>query len=180
MHAATHGVLAAVASVILGVAAHVLGGGFGGHGPSTAHVLVLIALALVVGVVRANQVRVTEERRSRGHIRNGWIGTASALVGGQIAAHLALSMLGHGSSVVPDGRMTAWHIIAVPIVVVVLVLAERVERAFASRVAHLTRVAAGVAVGAEVSWTAVFVDVRRCVPRDVFSSAGIRGPPMSV
>ncbi|WP_336793064.1 hypothetical protein [Gordonia malaquae] len=178
VHAATHGVLAAAASVILGVAAHVLGGGFGGHGPSTAHVLVLMALAIVVGVVRANQVRLTEERRSRGRIHNDWIGTASAVVGGQIAAHLALSMLGHGSSVLPDARMTAWHAIAVPVVVVVLVLAERVERAFASRLADLTRLAAGVTVVAEVSWKPVFVDLPPSVSQDVFSSAGIRGPPV--
>jgi hypothetical protein len=178
VHAATHGVFAAAASVILGVAAHVLGGGFSGHGASTAHVLVLIALAMVVGVVRANQVRITEERRSRGHIRNGWTGTASAVVGGQIAAHLALSMLGHGSSIVPDARMTAWHVIAVPVVVVVLVLAERVERAVASRVADLTRLAAGADVDVAASWRPVFVDVPRGVSRDVFSSAGIRGPPL--
>lgn len=170
---ATHGVLAGVVSVVLGVAAHGFGGGFGAHGPATSHVVILVALAVVVGVVRAGQVR--GERRAGG---SGRAATAAALIGGQIATHAALALLGHGA-IAPDTSMLVWHVIALPAAVAVLVVAERLARMYGSQVAVVRALAEGFEPDDIVPTAAVPVVARRYTLA-LQSASGVRGPPATV
>ncbi|WP_143965338.1 hypothetical protein [Gordonia zhaorongruii] len=180
-----HGVLATIVSTVLGIAAHGFGGGFDGHGLSTAHVVVLAALAVVVGVVRAGQVRAVERRRSQGRLAVGWSGTAAALVGGQVTAHGALTMLGHGahggwSALLPDTGMLAWHVLALPAAVAVLVVAERLARVCQSRITVIQRLAVGFGSADEPARAPVVGCAvhARSILRS--TAAGIRGPPAMV
>ncbi|MGO3328650.1 hypothetical protein [Gordonia sp. (in: high G+C Gram-positive bacteria)] len=170
---ATHGVLAGAVSAIIGTAAHGFGGGFGAHGPATSHMLILLALAVVVGVVRAGQVK--GGGRSAG---TGWVSTAVAVVGGQVAAHVALALLGHGS-VVPGGAMIAWHIFALPAAVGVLVVAERLAHSYGSQVAVMLGSAAGFATD-DIKPTVPTPAVETAYSLALQSASGVRGPPATM
>ncbi|GAA4665642.1 hypothetical protein [Gordonia humi] len=173
---AMHGVLAAVVSLILGVAAHGFGGGLTAHGPATSHVLILGALAVVVGLIRAGQVKSADARRSPGV---GWVGTAAALVGGQVVAHACLAMLGHGA-LMPDTSMLVWHVLALPAAVAVLVVAERLTHACRRRILIVRRLATGVEPVEPIVPAAVHSTLARVHTLLLVSASGVRGPPAAV
>ncbi|WOC11466.1 hypothetical protein [Gordonia sp. MP11Mi] len=171
---AIQGVLAGVVSAILGVCAHAFGGGFGDHGSPTSHLLILGALAVVVGVARASQV--TDRRRCT---RPGWAASAAALVVGQAATHVALAMLGHGT-VKPTMPMLVWHAVALPLAVGVLVVAERLTRACGSKIAVVQLLADGVPTGPDIALTPAPQVTRRTYSILLQSASGVRGPPATV
>ncbi|MCF8572312.1 hypothetical protein L5G32_18820 [Gordonia sp. HY002] len=175
---ATHGVLAAVVSAILGIAAHGFGGGFGAHGPATSHVVILLSLAVVVGVVRAGQVKGAQTRGGRRFVGTGWTATAAALVGGQAAAHISLAMLGHGS-MAPGASMLAWHVVALPAAVGVLVVAECLAHSYGSQVAVVLGFAEGFATD-DIAPTVPAPAVETAYSRALQSVSGVRGPPAMV
>ncbi len=88
-----------------------------------------------------------------------------------------MSLLGHGSPLLPDARMAAWHTIALPVAVVMLVVAERLERAVGSRLADLRRLLhfRRPDVLTAVPHTSA---TRPATTRGRDSCAGIRGPPV--
>ncbi|MCF8611512.1 hypothetical protein L5G28_15295 [Gordonia sp. HY285] len=171
---AIHGVLAGAVSATLGISAHAFGGGFGDHRSPTSHLLILGALAVVVGVARAGQVQ--GRRRFTG---SGWAATAAALVGGQAATHVALAMLGHGA-VTPTVPMLVWHAVALPVAVGVLVVAERLARACGSMIAVVRRLADGPPTDGDVVPTAARPVTRRAYSILLQSATGVRGPPAMV
>lgn len=170
---ATHGVLAGVVSAILGVAAHGFGGGFVGHGFTTSHLMILGSLAVVVGVARAGQVRGSGSTRAR------WGATAGALVGGQIATHVALAMLGH-DSLAPSVPMLVWHAVAMPIAVAVLVVAERLTAVFGARMAIAATFSERLTGDDETVVAPVLPTPTWASTLGVQSASGVRGPPATV
>ncbi|MGB3698227.1 MAG: hypothetical protein WBA05_12425 [Gordonia sp. (in: high G+C Gram-positive bacteria)] len=176
--ATAHGLLAAVVSLILGLAAHSLGGG---HIPSSTQLLVLAALALGVGFVRAGQIRSVERSRAVGRNRISATGSLAALVGGQVGAHVVLSVMdGHlGHDMAPGPLMLAWHVLVVPAAAAVLFTAERLGRALTALVTRSLL----LAVAAPAVRETVVVGYRRgddarLRPSPMVAAAGVRGPPL--
>lgn len=120
-----HGSLTALVSFVLGTGAHLLGSG---TAPSGEHLLLLGAIALAVGVVDAGGVQRAGRRRAAGRIDRNWPAVLGLIVGGQLAAHTVLSLVGHHHGAAGGGStlgMLAWHGAAVPVAVAVLVLAQQ-------------------------------------------------------
>ncbi|GAA2393250.1 MULTISPECIES: hypothetical protein [Gordonia] len=180
--ATAHGFLASVVSLILGVAAHSIGGG---HLPTTAQSAVLLGLALGVGLVRAAQVRSVERARARGRIGISATGALVALSAGQATAHGVLSLMaghaGHGTGVTPGPLMLFWHALAVPAAAAVLFVAEQLSRAYGNSVSHVWRL-----VSTRVCLDPAFVVIRAdrhaaaLRPAPMVASAAVRGPPSLV
>lgn len=176
-----HGLLAAVVSLILSVAAHSLGGG---HLPSTTQFVVLLSLAMCVGLVRAGQVRSVERERASGRIRVSVVGALAVLAAGQTAAHLVLSVMdgmGHGSAMLPGPLMLTWHVLAVPAAAAVLFVAERLSRACGdhlARVWRLVSVALSSALGVMITCDRQATDFLK--PAPMHAATGVRGPPLQV
>ncbi|EGD53300.1 hypothetical protein [Gordonia neofelifaecis] len=180
--ATAHGLLASAVSLLLGIAAHSIGGG---HVPSTTQLVVLSGLALCVGLVRARQVRSVEASRVRGRVRISPSGSLAALTVGQAGAHVSLSLMsghaGHGTSVAPGPAMLLWHLLAVPAAAAVLFAAERLSRAIGGGVARAWRLVSTPVLVAE-PFVALCGDrhVTALRPRPMAASAGVRGPPSQV
>ena len=169
--------------MLLAVGAHALGGG---HLPSATQIAVLLGLALVVGLVRAGQVRGVERDRARGRLRIGWIGTVAALAAGQVAAHVVLSLIdghaGHaGMSAAPGSAMLFWHAVAVPAAGAVLYFAERLSRLCRGgldRCHRLLTAPRPFADGLLVRPSTGFGALLR--PQPMVAAAGVRGPPRMI
>lgn len=173
-----NGLVSGVVSVILGITAHGLAGGFE---PQTSHLLIIAAIAGAVGAVRSAQVAREQRRRARGRVAVSWLPTAVVLVSGQVAVHIALSLLGshaghhrESSSLV----MLGWHAAALPAAVAALCAISAVLRVLASTVERLRRLVPP-AVSAEPALAPVALDVaaRHLSPR---LSVGMRAPPAVV
>ncbi|MGB3709300.1 hypothetical protein [Gordonia sp. (in: high G+C Gram-positive bacteria)] len=175
-----HGLLAAIVSLVLGIAAHSLGGG---HIPSSTQLVVLVGLALCVGLVRAGQVRSVERARVAGRIKVSVVGVLAALTAGQAAAHVVLSVIDghHGTAMVPGSLMLTWHLLAVPAAAGVLFVAERLSRACGDNIAHLWRLLSlGVSSQVEAVTSQVDRQVATLTPAPMRAAAGVRGPPVRV
>lgn len=169
-----NGLMAGAVSVILGVGAHGLAGGYR---PDTSQLLLLGALAVGVGAIRSAQLRREARRRARGRLDDGWASLAAALAGGQLASHLALSALGahvghHGDS--PLLAMVGWHATALPVAVLALGAAGWPLRVLATTVGML-KVAPRLKVpGTAVPAARPVVVLHDQAPR---LSVGMRAPP---
>ncbi|ALG83947.1 hypothetical protein [Gordonia phthalatica] len=178
--ATAHGLLATVASVILGISAHSLGGG---HLPTALQLATVTALATCVGLVRAAQLRAVERSRARGRIRISATGTLTALAVGQAGAHTVLTLLDgtmHGGEMLPGPTMLLWHLLAIPAAAAVLFAVERLHRACGLRVARLWRLLSAPVCTDDVPSAPVDDTLTFLRPSPMVAAAGLRGPPSQV
>ncbi|MFC0316509.1 hypothetical protein ACFQNE_13760 [Gordonia phosphorivorans] len=132
-----NGLLAGAVSVILGTAAHSLAGGYR---PEGRQLLLLLAIGLAVAAVRGAQVDRAQQRRARGRLSSEWASIAGVLIGGQLASHLALSVLGSQSGhqhAVNTVTMAGWHVAALPAAVLALAAISAVLGLLSTTVATL-------------------------------------------
>ena len=164
MIARTNGLLAGFVSVMLGIGAH---GFAGGALPDVGQVMVLALIGAGVGALRSAQRRDSKTL------------IAGVLIGGQLAAHVTLSLMGSAAGhhhAVNSAAMLGWHLLAVPAAVLVLCAAAWLLRVVSSTI--------GVVVGhgrieTDFAQTAVrrtVVALHDLAPR---LSVGMRAPPVA-
>ncbi|GAA3631051.1 hypothetical protein GCM10022200_12360 [Microbacterium awajiense] len=180
---AARGAIGALVAVLLGAAAHTIGGG---AAPSPGVVAAVALLAWPFAVLLA------------GRRLAGWRVAATVLIA-QLFLHVAFTLVGHGTaavaspaghhgavslallsgpSVAPDASMTAMHVVAAAATIVVLYSGERMLRALArgmrSVFARIGAIAAPVAGGPLAATTAPVTAPAFLL---ALSSLSRRGPP---
>ncbi|MCK0439792.1 hypothetical protein MUG78_10075 [Gordonia alkaliphila] len=170
-----NGLLAGAVSVILGIAAHGLAGGYR---PEGRQLLLLAAIGLGVAAIRGAQVDRAQQHRARGRSTSEWLAVTGVVAGGQLASHLSLSLLGRpsGHHTMNSAAMIGWHLAALPAAVIALCAISAVLRLLVSTVAAL-RVAlpARPELTASVTPAEPAVALHDLTPR---LSVGMRAPPV--
>ncbi|MEZ5210761.1 hypothetical protein [Gordonia sp. (in: high G+C Gram-positive bacteria)] len=160
-----NGVLAAAVSLLLGIAAH---GIAGGYVPDSRQLLMLGAIAVGVGAVRSAQ-------RS-----DSCVTVIALLSGGQVASHIALSMLSSPTGHQHDTHtlaMLGWHAAALPASAAALCVISWFLRFLHSTIDAVVR-ATSVAIGdcGRALRAGLAVVLHHLTPR---LSVGMRAPPVS-
>lgn len=170
-----NGLLAGAVSVILGIAAHGLAGGYR---PEGRQLLLLAAIGLGVAAIRGAQVDRAQRHRARGRMTSEWLAVTGVVAGGQIASHLSLSVLGmpSGHHTMHSAAMVGWHLAALPAAVIALCAISAVLRLLVSTVAALRVVLpARPQPSAAICFAGHDVALHHLTPR---LSVGMRAPPV--
>lgn len=164
MIARTNGLLAGFVSVILGIGAH---GFAGGALPETGQLMILAVIGFGVGALRS--------ARSK----DSWTSIAAVLVGGQVAAHATLSLIGTTAGHHHDVgslAMLGWHLIAVPAAVVVLCSTAWLLTVLTTTIGIVVEPGCGVSELAPKTLAGAAVSaLHHLTPR---LSVGMRAPPL--
>lgn len=172
-----HGLLAGTVSVILGIGAHGVAGGFR---PDAGQLLLLAAIALGVAAVRTGQVDRQRRRRERGCLDGSWMSIAAVLIGGQLASHTVLTAVGSHAGHHDDGNtlaMLAWHVAALPVAVAALGAVDWLLRIVGSTVSVLRAHARPLpAVPPQLRPVPAVVVLHQLAPR---LAVGMRAPPVT-
>lgn len=170
------GLLAGVVSVILGITAHGLAGGFR---PDGAQLLLLGAIAVAVAAIRSGQADRDRRRRARGRLGSSWMAISAVLIGSQCASHVALTAVGSHGGHHHDGDalvMLGWHVAALPVAVAALCAVDWMLRVLGSAIVALRTIAAPVpAVPAQLRPVRAVPVLHQLAPR---LAVGMRAPPV--
>ncbi|GAB08808.1 hypothetical protein GOARA_021_00450 [Gordonia araii NBRC 100433] len=122
---------AGIASFVLGTGAHTAAGAVS---PDARQLTLLAMIAGVVSMIRAGHAIAEQREHSTGRLTSSWKSVVLVLVGGQLAAHIVLSVLAApgGHHDVSSLAMVGWHAAAMPAAAVLLVSASWLLRVLTS------------------------------------------------
>ncbi|GAA3964859.1 hypothetical protein [Gordonia caeni] len=172
-----HGLLAGTVSVILGIGAHGVAGGFR---PDAGQLLLLAVIALGVAAVRTGQVDRERRRREHGRLDGSWTSIAAVLIGGQLASHTVLTAVGSHAGHQHDSNtaaMAAWHVAALPVAVAALGAVDWLLRVLGSTVSTLRAIGRPLpAAPSHLRAVPAAVVLHDLAPR---LAVGMRAPPVA-